>query len=51
MKSDRRKFLKNAVGAGAAIMAAPALAAANQKTGLRRKISAAEKPFKLKYAP
>jgi hydroxypyruvate isomerase len=51
MKSDRRNFLKNAVGASAAFMAAPAFASASQTAGTHRKISAAEKPFKLKYAP
>jgi hydroxypyruvate isomerase len=51
MISGRRNFLKNAAGAGAAFLAAPAFAASSQTTGTRRKISAAEKPFKLKYAP
>jgi hydroxypyruvate isomerase len=51
MKSDRRNFLKNAAGASAAFLAAPAFAAASQSAGARSKISAAEKPFKLKYAP
>jgi hydroxypyruvate isomerase len=51
MKSDRRNFLRNAVGAGAAFMAAPAFATAGQNARGQGKISAAEKPFKLKYAP
>jgi len=51
MKSGRRNFLKNAVGASAALLAAPALAAADQTAGSRGKIRAAEKPFRMKYAP
>jgi hydroxypyruvate isomerase len=51
MKSDRRNFLKNAVGASAAFLAAPAFASASHTAGRRGKISAAEKPFRLKYAP
>jgi hydroxypyruvate isomerase len=51
MKSDRRNFLRNVAGASAALMAAPAFAAASRPAGSSRKISAAEKPFRLKYAP
>jgi hydroxypyruvate isomerase len=51
MKSDRRKFLKNAVGTGAALLAAPAFTAAGKTAASHGKISAAETPFKLKYAP
>ncbi len=51
MKSDRRNFLKNAASASAAFLAAPAFMASGQTVATGRKISAAEKPFKLKYAP
>jgi len=46
MKKNRRDFLKTAAGAGAAMMAAPALLAAPGN-----RLSAPVAPFKLKYAP
>lgn len=51
MKSGRRNFLKNAVGAGAALLAAPAVLAVSRTNGYRGKIQSAGTPFKLKYAP
>ncbi len=51
MKSGRRNFLKNAVGAGAALLAAPALATAGHTAGRNSKLRAPEKQFRLKYAP
>jgi hydroxypyruvate isomerase len=51
MESGRRSFLKNAVGAGAALLAAPVLMAGTRTAGARDKARAAVTPFKLKYAP
>jgi len=50
MKENRRKFIKNAAGAGAALMAAPLAWAAYGPEGNNNPVSAGT-PFKLKYAP
>jgi hydroxypyruvate isomerase len=50
MKTNRRKFIKQAAGAGAAFLAAPVAWSAAGATGNSAGMSA-EAPFKLKYAP
>jgi hydroxypyruvate isomerase len=49
--SNRRDFLKKAGGAGAAVLAAPALLASSRPSRMRSIITDASDPFKLKYAP
>lgn len=50
MRSDRRRFIKYAAGAGAALLTAPVAWAASETAGKSTGLSA-EAPFKLKYAP
>jgi hydroxypyruvate isomerase len=51
MKTDRRNFIKKATGAGAALLAAPVAWTAVGSAGNTGKLTSAETPFKLKYAP
>lgn len=51
MKQSRRNFIKQSTAAGAALMASSAAWAAVRSAGAPGRISAAEAPFKLKYAP
>lgn len=50
---SRRGFVKKLAGAGAVMMAAPGVAAANLSTERKKKdkLKEADKPFNLKYAP
>jgi hydroxypyruvate isomerase len=50
MDKSRRDFIKNVTTTGAAILAAPAVFG-SEKASMAKKVSDAEAPFKLKYAP
>ena len=48
---NRRDFLKKTAGAGAAIIAGPALLASSGSSTKNSRLPEANEPFKLKYAP